>query len=144
MQCECDMIRAIGKDNPTMLSELSGSFNDMQRILLITALISTIFISACTTTRFPWVYRIDVEQGNVIDDEEKISQLKTGMTRRQVKYLLGTPMIIDTFNQDRWDYMYSLKTGKGILTRERITLTFNGDVLENIEKKEFDTVKVSY
>ncbi len=115
----------------------------MQRIFVTISLISLLFVSGCSHHHFPWVYRIDVEQGNVIDDQEKIGQLKVGMTQRQVKYLLGTPMTQDTFNQNRWDYFYSYNTGKGILTRERITLTFNGDVLANIEKKEYEEVKVN-
>lgn len=64
------------------------------------------------------------------------------MTRRQVKYLLGTPMLQDTFNQDRWDYYYSFKTGKGQMTRERITLFFEGDSLKSIDKKPMEEFKV--
>ena len=117
------------------------TINDMQRIFITISFISLLFVSGCSTSHFPWVYRIDVEQGNVLE-EDKVSQLKAGMTQRQVKYLMGIPMTHDTFNQNRWDYFYSYRTGKGIMTRERITLTFNGDVLANIEKKEYEEIEV--
>lgn len=117
------------------------TINDMQRIFVTISFISLLMLSGCSHQHFPWVYRIDVEQGNVID-EEKITQLQIGMTQRQVKYLLGTPMIEDTFNQNRWDYFYSYRTGKGKMTRERTTLTFNGDILANIEKKEYVEIDV--
>ena len=112
----------------------------MPTIKLITALFLALIITGCSTSHFPWVYRIDVEQGNIID-EDKLAQVTIGMNRRQVKYLLGTPMLQDTFNQDRWDYYYSFETGKGRIDRELITLFFDGDKLARIEKKEYETVE---
>ncbi|MCZ0955245.1 MAG: outer membrane protein assembly factor BamE, partial [Rhodospirillaceae bacterium] len=51
------------------------------------------------------VYRIDIQQGNLLE-EDAIEQVELGMTRSQVQFLLGTPMIADSFHQDRWDYTY--------------------------------------
>lgn len=116
----------------------------MQRLFMTVTLVALLFSSGCSHYRFPWVYRIDVEQGNIIDDKEKVSQLQEGMTQRQVSFLLGSPMIQDTFNQDRWDYFYSYRTGKGALTQQRITLTFSGDILTRIEKKEYEPVEIDY
>lgn len=107
---------------------------------LIALCIFSLMISACSTSHFPWVYRIDVEQGNIVDPDN-LQQLTVGMSQRQVKYLLGSPMLQDTFNQDRWDYFHSFESGKGIVGRELITLYFDGDKLTKIEKKEYDTVK---
>ncbi len=70
--------------------------------------ILTLAISNCSSLKFPGVYRLDIPQGNLID-QEKVEQLKIGMEPRQVRYLLGTPLITDTFSQDRWDYYYSLR-----------------------------------
>jgi len=57
------------------------------------------------------VYRIDIQQGNLLDDED-ISQVDLGMTRSQVQFLLGTPMIADSFHRDRWDYAYYFRRGR--------------------------------
>ena len=62
-------------------------------------------LGACSFVGFPGVYKIDVEQGNIVD-QEMADQLKPGMSRRQVRFILGTPLVEDTFNQDRWDYLY--------------------------------------
>ena len=60
------------------------------------------------------------------------------MSRRQVKYLLGTPMIQDTFNQNRWDYFYSYETGHGRISRELLSLYFTNDQLSDMQKKEYE------
>ena len=91
-------------------------------------------LSAC----FPGVYRLDIPQGNILD-EEKIDQLEMGMTKRQVRYLLGTPLVVDSFNQDRWEYYYSykrykLRDSKEIFYEARLTLTFDKGILAGIEK----------
>ena len=62
---------------------------------------------ACTAC----VYRIDIQQGNLLD-EESIDQVELDMTRSQVQFLLGTPMIADSFHQDRWDYTYYFRRGR--------------------------------
>jgi outer membrane protein assembly factor BamE len=77
---------------------------------------------------FPGVYRIDVEQGNLIN-QEMIDQLKPGMTTRQVQFILGTPLIQDSFNQSRWDYRYSIKNGTDIRDERRLTVFFENDLL---------------
>jgi outer membrane protein assembly factor BamE len=56
------------------------------------------------------VYRMDIQQGNYLDGKA-VGQLKVGMTRSQVRYLLGTPMVEDVFNSNRWDYIYYFKRG---------------------------------
>ena len=57
------------------------------------------------------VYRIDIQQGNLLKDED-IGQVEVGMTRSQVQFLLGTPMVSDSFHRDRWDYAYYLQRGR--------------------------------
>lgn len=89
-------------------------------------------ISACSSLEFPWVYRVSVQQGNIVDTK-MLDQLKVGMTQRQVRFVMGAPMIQDTFNPDRWDYYYSLRTGSGELVTRHIKLTFDGDLLAAID-----------
>lgn len=77
------------------------------------------------------LYKIDVAQGNLITPEMK-QQLQIGMTQRQVRYLLGSPMVQDAFHPERWDYVYLLRRGNGDTTQEQLRLTFDGDRLTQI------------
>ena len=77
-------------------------------------------------------YKIEVQQGNYIDSS-MISLLKLNMTRDQVVYILGTPLVIDPFNRDRWNYVYMEgQTGSTEKTRD-ITLIFKDEKLVRIE-----------
>jgi outer membrane protein assembly factor BamE len=72
------------------------------------------------------VYKIDIQQGNVVT-QDMIDQLRPGMTRRQVRFIMGNPLITDTFHANRWDYLYSLQPGGGARQQERISLVFDGN-----------------
>ncbi|MFN2289204.1 MAG: outer membrane protein assembly factor BamE [Chromatocurvus sp.] len=100
------------------------------RVLTISLLLIT--LSACGVIGFPGVYKINVEQGNIITQED-VDKLEQGMTRRQVRFILGTPLIEDTFNRDRWDYHYKLKRGDEVLSEREFTVFFDGDRLESVE-----------
>ncbi len=77
-------------------------------------------------------YTLDIEQGVVVDDE-MISRLKIGMTRTQVGYVLGTPLLADPFHANRWDYVYYTRK-KGKLSKPRdLTVFFKDDKLERFE-----------
>jgi outer membrane protein assembly factor BamE len=80
---------------------------------------------------FPGVYRLNIEQGNIVT-EEMVEQLKAGMTRRQVRFIMGTPLIEDTFNNQRWDYRYTVRLGQDTLKENRVTVIFDGDALANV------------
>ena len=81
---------------------------------------------------FPGVYRINVEQGNVVT-EEMVEQLRPGLNRRQGRYIMGTPLIEDSFHEDRWDYRYLLRNGNELLSETQLTLWFEGDELVRVE-----------
>jgi outer membrane protein assembly factor BamE len=89
-------------------------------------------ISACGFVGFPGVYVINVEQGNIID-QLKVDKLKIGMSRRQVRFILGTPMIEDSFNPDRWDYTHTIRNGKDSILDENLIVFFEDDKLSRIE-----------
>jgi outer membrane protein assembly factor BamE len=79
------------------------------------------------------VYRQDIPQGNHID-AGLVDQLKIGMTRNQVKFLLGSPAVDDLYHPDRWHYIYFYKTGKDqTIERRNMTLHFTDDLLSGIE-----------
>ncbi len=76
----------------------------------------------------PSIHKFDIQQGNVIT-QEMIDQLKPGMTKSQVRFIMGTPLVADTFNQNRWDYYYSLVPGEGEEVREQVAIFFEDDKL---------------
>ncbi len=80
----------------------------------------------------PGVYRIDVQQGNIVD-QEMLGQLEIGMEHRKVRFILGTPLLVDPFNQDRWVYVYSLHRGSGDEVRQRVSVYFVDGRLARIE-----------
>lgn len=94
----------------------------------VISLLTLLTIAGCS------IHRIEVQQGNVLD-EAIIRQIKTGMNKTQVKFLLGEPAIRDIFHKNRWDYVYRLKPGDRSLATEHhiVTLTFSGDTLSQIE-----------
>lgn len=77
---------------------------------------------------FPGVYKIGIPQGNIIT-QEMVDQLRPGMTKRQVIFVMGTPLVRDPYNQDRWDYIYSFQPGGGVRGQERISVFFEDDAL---------------
>jgi outer membrane protein assembly factor BamE len=80
------------------------------------------------------VYRANISQGNIVEEED-LDQVEVGMTRNQVRFLLGTPMIADPFHQDRWDYVYYVKIGRNDASGKRwVTILFDGEMVEDIQR----------
>jgi len=77
-------------------------------------------------------YKIDVQQGNVIT-QDMISKLKAGMTRSQVRFVLGSPLVVDPFRLDRWDYVSMYQRQGKEIERRRVTVIFDEDKLIRIE-----------
>ncbi len=98
------------------------------------AILPLVLLGACTSAGMPYIgpHRIDVQQGNALD-QESVAKLKPGLNHSQVRFLLGTPLLVDPFHTGRWDYVYtSYKAGK-LAEQKRITLFFEGDILQRIE-----------
>src|SRR5580698_3731109 len=99
----------------------------MKTILRLTLLSAALLGSAC-------VYRINIQQGNYLD-QAAVNQVKEGMTRSQVRYLLGTPMVADSFSKERWDYIYYLKKGRTLhVESRRVTVFFEGEKVAKLNK----------
>ncbi len=82
------------------------------------------------------VYRASISQGNLVK-EENLAQLEVGMTKVQVRFLLGTPMIDDPFNKERWDYVYYLKLGRNDAAFKRwVSVFFEDDIVSEIRKDQ--------
>lgn len=86
----------------------------------IAIVLTVLSLSACSN----WVFRNDIPQGNYLD-KKSIAKLQVGMTKEQVKYILGTPVVIDAFNDDTWNYLYRLKSGRHERYNVQRTLTIN-------------------
>jgi outer membrane protein assembly factor BamE len=79
------------------------------------------------------VYRVDVQQGNLLEDKD-IEAVQIGMTRSQVRFLLGTPMVEDSFHHDRWDYIYFFRQGRSRnADRSWLIVHFDADRVKEIE-----------
>lgn len=76
----------------------------LHRSLLLVLALS---LSACSS----WVYRIDIPQGNYLEQKD-IEKLQVGMTKEQVKFILGSPVVVDSFENDSWHYVYQFKSGR--------------------------------
>ncbi|MCG8293389.1 MULTISPECIES: outer membrane protein assembly factor BamE [Pseudomonas] len=95
--------------------------NNTKLLLTSFTLVGLLALAGCS---FPGVYKIDIQQGNVVT-QDMIDQLRPGMTRRQVRFIMGNPLIQDTFHTNRWDYLYSLQPGGGQRQQERMSIFFN-------------------
>jgi len=104
------------------------------RLLIILA--AAFALSACKqNVELPSLispYRIDIQQGNVVT-QEMVSKLKVGMTRSQVRFVLGSPLVTDMFHGDRWDYVYTMQKQGKPEERRRLTVIFDGDKLATLE-----------
>ena len=94
---------------------------------LLASLLAAVLVGAC-------VYRIDIQQGNVLE-EENIDQVTVGMSRSAVQFLLGTPMIEDAFHEDRWDYTYYFRQGRSRdVERRWFVIYFENDLVARLER----------
>ena len=89
-----------------------------------------LLVLACTASGC--VYRITVQQGNYLE-KRNTDQLTAGMTKVQVRYLLGTPMMPSMFDNDRWDYLYYLKVGRLSPIQRQLTVYFKDDKVDKID-----------
>ncbi len=97
------------------------------RVSIITIALS---LSACSS----WVYRIDIPQGNYLE-QKSIDKIQVGMTKEQVKFVLGSPVLIDSFDNDTWNYVYRFKSGrsKKLDLQKGFVVKFENDKLISAE-----------
>ena len=101
------------------------------RIFLI---FSALLLAGCSSGSMVPIkpYKIDVQQGNYVT-QEMVAKLRPGMTRSQVRFALGTPLIVDPFRSDRWDYFYMMHKAGQLSEQRVVTVIFRGDELLRIE-----------
>ncbi|NOQ35026.1 MAG: outer membrane protein assembly factor BamE [Methylococcaceae bacterium] len=106
----------------------------MRKSLFSLALLGSLTLSGCSTimNNLPGVYTLDIQQGNRVS-QEMINQLKPNMNKRQVLYIMGSPMLVDVFDKKRWDYLYSSQLSGEAREQLRISLYFEGDILIGVQ-----------
>lgn len=99
------------------------------------ALLLGLALSGCSTSTItsiaPEPYKIDIQQGNVIT-QDMVAKLQPGMTRSQVRFVLGSPPITDMFHANRWDYVYRLAKGGKLAEERKLSLFFENDQLARV------------
>ena len=110
----------------------------MMRKILIPALVVCLCASVGCS-----IYRPTIQQGNILEPEQ-IGKLKPGMTKRQVMYVMGTPLLQDPFHKDRWDYIHTVKPGSSPkMTSQRLTLYFENDTLVRIDDSDLKEKEIN-
>ena len=104
----------------------------MRTIFCVFTLIALAGCSAEGTRKLPGVYRMDVQQGNVIE-QEMLDKLRPGMVKDQVHFIMGTPTIVDPFRTDRWEYLYTFSKGGERRQQRHITIYFEEDKLAYLQ-----------
>lgn len=117
----------------------------MRKLFFSFIALVSLTLTACSMVldNLPGVYTLDIQQGNMVD-QDMIDQLKPNMTKKQVLYIMGSPMLVDVFHQKRWDYLYSKQVSGEAREQKRISLYFNGDILTGIQgdfRPDSQTVK---
>jgi outer membrane protein assembly factor BamE len=104
-----------------------GNFRNSLLILL------ALLLASCDSFYIPLLtpYKMDIRQGNFVSFDMR-QKLKVGMTKAQVRYVMGTPMINDPFHDNRWDYVYRLQHDRKVTEKQNLTLYFEGDNLARI------------
>jgi outer membrane protein assembly factor BamE len=97
-------------------------------------LLASLTLVSCSTVfnNLPGVYTLEVQQGNIVD-QAMVDQLRPNMSKRQVLYIMGSPMVVDVFHQSRWDYIYSEQPTGESRVQKRISLYFANDQLSGIQ-----------
>ncbi len=107
------------------------TYNTDKMVVKISAMIAFLLLTGCSL--LPHVlFKIDVQQGNVVT-EEMLEKLKPGMTKSQVLFVLGSPLIMDAFRDNRWDYVYLYRKKGDLIEQKRLTIFFENDALVNTE-----------
>ena len=91
----------------------------------LTLIMTSLLLANCS---IPRIFQVVVSQGNLVD-QEMLDKLEIGMTESQVKFVMGTPLISDTFYPERWDYFTSVTQGESSYTNQKITLFFEKNQL---------------
>ena len=100
------------------------------RILITLFALSS--LTSCSSFQFPWVYKLTIQQGNIVS-QEMIDKLKPGMTRAQIQFVLGSPVLEDSFQPDRWNYIYTIAYPNQEPVKQELIIVFENNRLVRFE-----------
>ncbi len=103
-------------------------FHILRYLIILLALVCTACGTALPTVK---PYKLDVQQGNVVSSK-MLLQLRPGMTKSQVRFIMGTPLIQDSFHGNRWDYVYQMREGGKVTEQRRVILDFENELLKSV------------
>lgn len=95
-----------------------------------TIILLALLCAACSSYSLK-PYKMDIQQGNVVTSKMML-QLRPGMNKSQVRFIMGTPLIQDSFHRDRWDYFYQMRKDGKVIEQRRVILDFEGDALKRV------------
>lgn len=108
----------------------------MKPVLRSFVVLPILFLAACSVTDKVTEkispYKVDIPQGNIVT-QEMVAKLKPGMTKSQVRFIMGTPLITDAFHANRWDYVYRNQKAGKLVEERKLALFFDRDVLARVE-----------
>ena len=106
----------------------------MRKPLFSIILLTSLTLVSCSTilNNLPGVYTLEIQQGNIID-QSMIDQLRPNMNKRQVLYIMGSPMLDDVFDKNRWDYLYSAQPSGEDRVQKQVSLFFENDQIVGIQ-----------
>ncbi|MDD5330418.1 MAG: outer membrane protein assembly factor BamE [Sulfuricella sp.] len=108
----------------------------MKPVLRMLVVLPILFVAACSVTDTVvekiTPYKIDIPQGNIVT-QEMVAKLKPGMTKSQVRFIMGTPLITDVFHANRWDYVYRNQRAGKLIEERKLTLFFEQEALARVE-----------
>ncbi len=105
----------------SFILQMKTQITSMRLALILTILLGFATLSGCV---FPGVYKLNVQQGNIVT-QDMLDKLKPGMTPRQVIYVMGNPVLRNPYEQQRWDYIYTLEVRDKVTKNYRISVFFD-------------------
>lgn len=111
----------------------------LMRLYSILISVFIFFLVGCSWVQFPSVHVVSFQQGNIVS-QDMVNKLQTGMTKAQVQYILGSPLIVDTFNPSRWDYYYTRVNANK--NKKQLTVIFDKE--NKLQKLEGDFMQPTH
>ncbi len=112
-----------------------NNFSTSRYLIILLAVLSASCGAALPTVK---PYKLDVQQGNVVTSK-MLLQLRAGMSKSQVRFIMGTPLVQDSFHTNRWDYVYQLREKGKVSTQRRVILDFEGDALKTVRGDVYES-----
>ncbi len=107
------------------------SMKSLRPVLMASVLLASLNLTGCAVV--DWMtYKLPIQQGNFLEQKD-VDKLRPGMSRDQVIFVLGSPVVKSAFDDSRWEYVYTLRLGGDVTNQKKLTAFFKQDVLERIE-----------